>query len=328
MEYFGYAADVGGTTVKLGFFSSERLLLEKWEIPTDTQDGGARILSGVAASLNAHRAAHPLPDGALLGAGAGVPGPVRGGRFVDGCVNLGWSGVKDAGGELSALLSLPAVCANDANIAALGEQWAGGGRGFSDMVLATLGTGVGGGIVSGGRLVTGAHGSGGEIGHIQVEPGETEPCSCGLRGCLEQYASARGMVRLAEKYLAAHPGPSGLRALPHPTAKDIWDLAKAGDAAALAVSERFCGYLGRGLAAVAAVADPQVFVLGGGVSRAGEPLLRGTEKAFRRFAFHACAGAEFRLAALGNDAGIYGCMKLLLDSVRTDGQAAAPRYGQ
>lgn len=282
-----YGIDLGGTTVKLGLFSG-KTLLRKWEIPTDISNGGKNIISDIVRSLP------ETADGAAIG----VPGAVLPDGTVNRCVNLGW-GVCRPGDEFTALTGIPCSMCNDANAAAVGEQWQGGGREYESILLATIGTGVGGGIVFGGHLIQGAHGAGAEIGHICVEPAETEPCTCGNKGCLEHYCSATGIARMAEK--------AGLGRL---TAKDVFDLARSGDAVALSVVDRACDILGRGLAAACAVIDPEAIVLGGGVSRAGEFLRVRVESAFRKYAFHACRETAVCLAQLGNDAGIYGAARL------------------
>lgn len=284
-----YGIDVGGTTVKLGLFSDGQLL-KKWEIPTDKTENGQNIIADIVRSLP------EKADGAAIG----VPGAVLPDGTVNRCVNLGW-GICRPGDEFTALTGIPCRMANDANLAAVGEHWRGGGMGFQSILLVTLGTGVGGGIVNEGTLLTGAHGAGGEIGHICVNPDEEEPCSCGNHGCLEQYCSATGISRLAKK--------AGLGIL---TAKDVFDRAAAGDPAAVSVVETACDLLGRGIANVCAVFDPDAVVLGGGVSKAGEFLRIRVENAFRRFAFHACRETRICLAALGNDAGIYGAAKLAM----------------
>jgi glucokinase len=202
--------------------------------------------------------------------------------------------------------------ANDANIAALGEMWMGGGMGSQDIVMVTLGTGVGGGIIIDGRIHTGTNGAGGEIGHIVVNDKETENCNCGKKGCLEQYASATGVVRLAKKYLSENKQETILNAETL-SAKDVFDAVKEGDEAAIAIAEEFGSYLGMALASIAAVVDPEVFVLGGGVSKAGEILIELVHKNFVPRAFWATREAKITLATLGNDAGIYGGARLALE---------------
>ena len=309
MERYRFGIDLGGTTVKLGLFDDEGTLLEKWEIPTRTANGGAAILPDIADSVAAALARHGLTREQVRGAGLGVPGAVTEGRHVAPCVNLdGWGG--DMGAALSALCGFPVRVVNDANAAALGELWRGGGAGCRNMVFLTLGTGVGGGVVVDGRLLTGAHGCGGELGHIKVNVGEDELCGCGRRGCLEQYASATGVVRTAKRLLAGTDTPSALRE-GEVSARAVFDCAKAGDALALEAVELFADTLGQALGAISCVCDPEKFVIGGGVSAAGSFLLDKLVPAFRRYAFPPAEGTAFALASLGNEAGIYGCACLV-----------------
>ena len=207
----------------------------------------------------------------------------------------------------------PVKAGNDANVAALGEMWQGGGKGYSDVVMVTLGTGVGGGIIVNGKIIAGSNGAGGEIGHIMVNEEETDVCGCGKKGCLEQYASATGIVRMAKKALATESRETTLKSLSELTAKDIFDAAKAGDAVAMELVEKLGEVLGSALAAVACVVNPEVFVIGGGVSKAGTILIDVTEKNFMDRTFHACRNAKFAMATLGNQAGMYGCVQMLLD---------------
>lgn len=312
MKQYIFGIDLGGTTVKLGLFTLEGKLLDKWEIPTRTADVGAEILPDIAAALKAKQEERGISVSQVAGVGLGVPGAVLEDRFVKPCVNLqGWGG--DAAGALSALCGCPVKVVNDANAAALGEMWLGGGKGYSNVVFVTLGTGVGGGIIVDSKLLTGVHGSGGEIGHIKVNPAETVACGCGKKGCLEQYTSATGVVREARRRLAASDAPSLMRQSDPLTSKDVFDCAKAGDALALEVVDFFADYLGRGLACVSCVCDPQVFVLGGGVSAAGQIIIDRAAEAFRCYAFPAAEETRLVLARLGNDAGICGAARLVLD---------------
>ncbi len=312
---YGFGVDLGGTTVKLAYFDENGNMLDKWEIPTVLDNCGAGVLPDIANAVNVYVKEKQLDPALLVGIGIGVPGPVDNQGIVCSCVNLGWDRT-DVRSILSGLTGLAVSVGNDANVAALGESWKGGGQGCGNMVLATLGTGVGGGIVVGGKLVCGIHGAGGEIGHMVLVPEETESCNCGKRGCVEQFCSATGIVRLAKRYLAAYEGQSVLRGAEKLTAKDVFDAAKAQDPAALAILDQIYDYMGQFLANICCVVDPEMIVLGGGVSRAGQILLEGTEKAFRRYAFHACKATRFALAQLGNDAGAYGAFKLVLDEYR------------
>ena len=309
---YGFGIDLGGTTVKLGLFTENAELLRKWEIPTDTSDGGKNILPDIAEAILGELEARGIDKGDVLGAGIGVPGPVSDQRVVNNCINLGW-GVVDLQASLGALLGMPVKAGNDANVAALGESWQGGGKGYSSMVLVTLGTGIGGGIVLNGKILEGAHGAAGEIGHMTLDRNETEPCGCGKFGCAEEYGSATGIVRTARRYLASHDIPSPLRELEAITAKDIFDLAKTGDEAAQGILDRVYDDLGVFLAGVCCVLDPEVVVIGGGVSKAGQILLDCIRPYFVKYMFHTGRNIPFALASLGNDAGIYGAVKMILN---------------
>ncbi|MBE6995844.1 MAG: ROK family glucokinase [Ruminococcaceae bacterium] len=313
MKPYVFGADIGGTSVKLGFFSADGALIEKWEIPTRTENGGEAILPDVAASVREAMARHGIAGGQVEGIGIAVPGPVDAAGVVYKCVNLGW-GVFSIRERMRELLpEIPVVAAgNDANVAALGELWQGGGRGYRSAVMITLGTGVGGGVVLDGKIVAGKNGGAGEIGHITVEPEETLECTCGKRGCLEQYASARGVADLAKRMLAECNTPSALRDLGDFTAKELCEQAERGDVMALSVLERFGDYLGRAMSFISCTVDPDVYIIGGGMSRAGEIVLAPVRKAYRKYAFHVSAGTDAVIADLGNDAGIYGCAKMVL----------------
>ena len=311
---YGFGIDLGGTTVKIAYFDETGNMLEKWEIPTVTANGGSQILPDIAASIRQFMDAHNIADTAVLGLGIGVPGPVNSKGIVNKCINLGW-GVFNIAEELTALTGFPVKAGNDANVAALGEFWKGGGMGCNNVVFITLGTGVGGGIVIEGNLLHGAHGSGAELGHMVLNRNETVPCNCGKYGCVEQYCSATGIVRMAKQYLAGNSVSSALNAIENLTCKDIFDAAKAGDEAANAILEQVYAYLGEFLGNVCSVVNPEMVVIGGGVSKAGQVLIDGIVPHFHKYVFHAASKVEFALASLGNDAGAYGAFKLALDAV-------------
>ena len=310
---YGFGVDLGGTTVKIAYFDETGKLLEKWEIPTVTANKGAQILPDIAASLLSYIEKKGIDRETILGIGIGVPGPVSDDGIVNRCENLFW-GVFNLHEQLQKLTGLPVKAGNDATVAALGECWKGGGQGCKNMFLATLGTGVGGGIVIDGNVILGARGAAGEVGHMVLCRDEKEPCNCGKYGCAEQYCSATGVVRLATRRLAEDQAPSSLRQLEKITCKNVFDAAASGDLVAEEVLDRYFQLLAEFLANVCDVINPEVVVLGGGVSKAGQVLIDGVEKYFKKFVFHANGDVRFALADLGNDAGAYGAFKLALDA--------------
>ena len=316
MKEYAFGIDLGGTTAKIGLFTTAGALLEKWEVPTDTSNAGEHILENLAAAIMGKMQEKAIPAEQVEGVGIGVPGPVLDSSVVPiVCANLGGWGQRNVSAQLSGLLDgLKVLVGNDANVAALGEFWKGGGQGCDNMVFVTLGTGVGGGIVVEGKLLHGAHGSGAEIGHLVLNRDETVPCNCGKRGCVEQYCSATGIVRLAKRHLDSTDAPSSLRTLKNLTCKDIFDAGKAGDKEALIILDRYYAYMGEFLGDVCTTVDPEVVVIGGGVSKAGQVLIDGILPYFHKYVFHAASGARFTLASLGNDAGAYGAFKLALDA--------------
>lgn len=313
MSSYAVGVDIGGTTVKLGLFRADGTVLDKWEIPTDTQDGGSRVLPDVARSIAERLDRAQISLQQVAGIGIGVPGPVDGHGVVNNCVNLGWgvTNVKEHVMQLLPGITNVAV-GNDANIAALGELWQGGGKGYSSAIMFTLGTGVGGGVVLDGSILPGANGAAGEVGHITIEPEETVPCSCGKRGCLEQYASANGLVFLTKRMLAQSSTPSPLRDMSGFSAKDVCDLAREGDEMSKSIVDRCAFYLGLAMSYVSCTIDPQVFIVGGGMSRAGAVLLDRVAAHYAKYAFHPSANTPIVQAQLGNDAGIYGCAAMIL----------------
>ena len=305
-----YGVDIGGTTVKIGLFQTDGTLLEKWEVVTRTDNGGEAILPDVAESIRNKSAERGITKEEVVGLGVGVPAATING-IVNSTSNLGW-GYVNVKAELEELTGYPVEVGNDANVAALGEMWKGGGKGCKNLIMVTLGTGVGGGIILNGHIHTGVRGAGGEIGHLCVEDNESEMCGCGRSGCLEQYASATGIVRIAKRRLANNTDETVLNA-DSVTAKDVFDAVKAGDKVAMEIAEKFGEYLGNALSDIAVILDPEIFVIGGGVSRAGEVLLQYIKKYYMEKALWDNDKVEFELAQLGNDAGIYGAAKLALE---------------
>lgn len=314
MKEYAFGIDLGGTTAKIGLFTTTGDLLEKWEVPTDTSDQGVRILPNLAAAVQDKMAQRSLRPDQIEGVGLGVPGPVQDSSVVAiVCANLGGWGDCDAGAQLSQLLGgLRVQVGNDANVAALGEIWMGAAKGCRSAVMVTLGTGVGGGVVADGKLIEGAHGAGGEIGHITVNPQETAQCGCGKHGCLEQYSSATGVVRCMNKLLEQNPDvPCTLRGRNF-AAKDVFDAARSGDKLAQQEVEDMTLTLALALGNIAAITDPEMFLVGGGVARAGDVLLEPLSRHYQANAFLSCRNTPIRLASLGNDAGIYGAVRLIV----------------
>ena len=300
-KQYCFGVDIGGTTVKMGVFQTDGKLLYKWEIPTRRENNGETILPDITESIFQKIEEYNIAKEDVVGVGIGVPTAVTSDGRAKKTTNIGWPD-KNIKQEMEERTGFKVNVGNDANVAALGEMWQGGGAGYSNLVMVTLGTGVGGGIIINGRIVTGAHGGAGEIGHLFMNDEETECCGCGKTGCLEQYASATGIARFAKQ-----------KNMGDVTAKDVFDAVKAGDQVAIEVAEEFGAYLGYALANIAAVVDPEIFVIGGGVSKAGEVLFEYIEKYYLEKAFWAHEEAKFVLATLGNDAGIYGAAKLALE---------------
>ena len=290
MEKKCIGIDVGGTTVKIGIFETDGTLVYKWEVPSRKEENGAYILPDVAASIRKKLNERGIPMDAVIGAGMGFPGPVQPDGYVEVCVNLGWRDLNPQKILSELLDGMPVRSGNDANVAALGEMWQGGGKGCHDIVMVTLGTGVGGGVVHDQKIVAGRH------------------------GCLEQVASATGIAREARRKMAAKPDASVMRAYGDAiTAKNVLDAAKAGDALALEVMDTVCYYLGWALATISMTVDPEIFVIGGGVSKAGTFLTDWIDRYYRELTPISENKGEVRLATLGNDAGIYGAARLILD---------------
>ncbi len=306
-----FGVDVGGTSIKLGLFSYKGSLLKKWEIPTDVSNSGEMILPSITEFITTKLNEMKIPLNQVVGIGIGVPGPVDRYGIVHKCINLGW-GNFSVSEKMHSLIDIPVKVNNDANLAALGESWQGCAYEYNNIIFVTLGTGVGGGIVYNKNLIITKNGSSGEIGHITVNTNETKICSCGKSGCLEQYASAGGIVSYAKELICTKKYDSSLNALSSLTAEDIFNAAKENDRLALDVLDYVGYYLGLGISTVSNTLDPDVIVIGGGISKAGDILINTIKKYYKVNAFHTLKDTEFRLATLGNDAGIYGAARLFI----------------
>ncbi|HEL1545548.1 TPA: ROK family glucokinase [Streptococcus suis] len=310
--------DLGGTSVKLAILTTEGEIQEKWSIKTNILDEGSHIVPDIIDSIKQRFETHGLTKDDFLGVGMGSPGVVDSeAGTVIGAYNLNWKTLQLVKDQFETALGLPFFIDNDANVAALGEQWVGAGNNNPNVVFMTLGTGVGGGVIAAGNLIRGVKGAGGELGHITVDFDEPFACTCGKKGCLETVASATGIVNLSRRYADQYAGDAKLKQMiddgQDVTAKDVFDLAKEGDDLALIVYRHFSEYLGVACANIAAVLNPAYIVLGGGVSAAGEFLLDGVRKIFAENSFPQIKeSTQIVLATRGNDAGVLGAASLVL----------------
>lgn len=303
--------DLGGTSVKLAILTEEGEVQQKWSIETNTLDGGKQIVPDIIESVHHHLDLYQMDATDFVGIGMGSPGAVdRIKGTVTGAFNLNWKKKQEVKKTIENALQIPFFIDNDANVAALGEKWKGAGADNKDVVFITLGTGVGGGIIANGALVHGVADSGGEIGHITIDPGGFE-CSCGKRGCLETVASATGILNLARKYSDEFAGDSTLKNMIDDgrqiTAKVVFDQAKEEDEFAKMVVDRFAYFLGLACSHIGNMLNPQYIVIGGGVSNAGEFLIEQVRHYFEEYSFPNVRNTtKIRRAELGNDAGVIG----------------------
>lgn len=307
-----FGVDIGGTGIKFGAFDENGQLLEKWSLPTDLSDSGKKIIPDVAKSIRTY-IDNMTGSYEISGIGMGIPGPVDKSGYVKTCVNLHWTEFNPVEELKKEFPSVLIAAGNDANVAALGEYYKGAGKEYSSMMLITLGTGVGGGIVIDGNVLLGANGLAGEIGHISGGVEETEKCNCGNVGCIDQFASATGIVRIMKKLLNEHDIFSKLRNTENLTAKDVCMAAEQGDALALQCIDICMGALGTGLAYFSHAFDPEAYVIGGGVSKAGNLIINSIKKAYLKKMFLMKKGADIKVATLGNDAGIIGACMLVMN---------------
>lgn len=311
MKKYVIGMDLGGSSCKLGIFTDQGELLASWKVATKKREDSSAILGNIADSLKVQLRKMGIDHEEVLGAGMGIPGVVRKNGNSCTCVNLGWID-KNVKTEMERYLNLPVAILNDANAAALGELWAGSGKGVSSLVLFTLGTGVGGGIILNGEPVSGAFGAGGEVGHLTVSSEEKNVCGCGRYGCLEQYVSATGIVHTMKKRIQSDKGKGKGFCEKEYTAKDVFDAARDKDPTALEVVEFTGEMLGKAMANISSIVDPELYLIGGGVSEAGDILLNSVTKYFYQHVLSMSSDARVRLASLGNEAGIYGAARSVL----------------
>lgn len=309
---YGFGVDIFGTETKIGFFDETGKLLKKWKIPTPMSGSGNQILPSIAEEIEGFLARSRIFDDDVIGIGVGIPGPVSNTGMVNKCVNFGW-GIFNINRALSGLTGFKVASGNIANLSALGECWKGSGS--RNMVFIAMNTGLGGAVVCDGNVVHGAHGGGGELGHIVINKAEREACTCGRYGCVEQYCSPSGIIRVANRYLDSSRVPSVLRKRSLTDYQQVVAAAAGGDKAAQAIMEQVYDYLGHFLSAVCCVTNPDTIVLGGSFGNLGPAVLDGVSASFNRYIFHANQNVRFQFARLGTDACIYGAFKALLDSL-------------
>ncbi|MDO4902986.1 MAG: ROK family glucokinase [Limosilactobacillus sp.] len=310
-----FGVDLGGTTIKFAILTENGEIQQKWSIRTNILDEGSHIVPDIIDSINHHLELYKMTPDQFVGIGMGTPGTInRDKGTVVGAYNLNWKTTQEVKSQIEKGTGMKFALDNDANVAGLGERWKGAGNEGDDVAFITLGTGVGGGIISNGRLVHGVVGAGGEVGHMIVEP-DGYLCTCGNHGCLEQYASATGVVHLAQDLAEEYEGNSKLKSLidngDEITSKIVFDLAKENDYLANKVVDKMAFYLGLASANLSNALNPEYLVIGGGVSAAGQFLLNRVQENFEKFAFPTVrTSTKLKLAQLGNDAGVIGAASL------------------
>lgn len=315
------AIDLGGTTAKLAIVSTKGEILQKWSVKTNNLNEGQAIVPNLIESIQERLDLYKLTPNDFLGIGMGSPGTVdHVGLTVTGAYNLNWHDTVHVGKMFEEAFDLPFYLDNDANIAALGEQRYGSGENASDVVMVTLGTGVGGGIIVDGKILHGHTGAAGEVGHMTIDKHSGIHCTCGKIGCLEALASATGLINLTRKYSEEYSGDSLIKQQiddgEELSAKEIFDAAQADDTFAKHVVEQFGDYLGMGCSHIVNMLNPEKIVLGGGVAQAGEYLRSLVSKYCDEYTFPALKGkTDIVIASLGNDAALLGAAELVNDGV-------------
>jgi len=306
--------DIGGTTVKIGMVNDDGEIIHKWEIPTTIGDQSHLLVHHIWKSILEQVDSLSLKTTQLCGMGIGAPGFINNKTgIVHEAVNIGWKNYHLAD-EFKEISGLPVFVENDANVAALGENWKGGGNHAKHLIAVTLGTGVGGGIITDGAVLTGESGTAGEIGHLTIDP-DGYDCNCGRRGCLETITSATGIVNQAMDVIATNPesklaifykDQGGL------TAKDVFSFAHTGDPLSQEIIDHTADVLGRALANTAIITNPSIILIGGGVSKAGDQFIGLIDTYFKNYALKRISeNCEVKIAELGNDAGMIGAAYLV-----------------
>ena len=311
MKYYA-GIDLGGTNTKIGLVDEDGNIIFTTIVKTDSMEGFEKTIQRLSKILLQQVKSFGLNFDDVQSVGVGVPGPVLNSRVVKFWANFPWKNGVDLALEFEKNLGKPVKADNDVNVITLGEMWKGSAQGYKNVLGLAIGTGIGGGIIVDGKLVSGENGAGGEVGHIKVER-DGKLCGCGQKGCWEAYASATGLIREAQSRLAVNK-TNGLyeqvigRDL---EAKDIFDVAKEGDAFALDLVDYEADYIALGIGNLLNVLDPEIVVVGGGVSLAGDILFNKVKERLKRYAFPSTTeNLKIVAASLGNDAGILGAAYL------------------
>ncbi len=308
--------DVGGTGIQVGAVNVKGEIIARGAVPTRTDlpfEEQVRQIAHCALSLRTEDDQSPLSPEDVVSVGVGIPGIANRDGVVINCTNMNWHYLPFRE-TFRKYMDKPVYIDNDANVAALAESVAGISKGSSSSVFITLGTGIGSGIILNGRIWSGAHGIGGELGHTIMEI-DGIPCSCGNNGCLERYCSATAIIRMAREAVRIHPKSAILAACNGDprliNARIVFDAARDGDPIAEKLFRRYVSYLSQAVANVVNFLDPEVIVLGGGVSKAGAFLLEPVREEFPRYViFGDQPLPSLELAVLGPDAGIIGAAML------------------
>lgn len=310
---FAVGVDIGGTTIKFGLFQREGECIYETRQDTGAERPYEQVLIDIVNVIKNMLKENKVSEEDLVGIGIGIPGPVTGESKVNHCVNLGWEEV-DVGHYIKRHFNCQVKVGNDANVAALGEIWTGAAKGYRSMVLVTLGTGIGGGIVIDGKILAGSHGAGGEIGHMPfLQQALNRICGCGGKRCFEQMCSAPNIVIRAKELLEKSDQESVLREnISNLDTEIIYKAAARGDKLAIEITDETAKEMGRALAIIGAVIDPEVFVIGGGVSAAGDGLFKPLRNYYEKYCFREGKDVPIIRASLGNRAGIFGAASLVI----------------
>jgi glucokinase len=308
MERLFIGMDVGGTNLRSALVNSSGSILERRRCASRIEEGRGAFCERLLAEVSSLKESADLRGAFVAAIGVGVPGLIGRDGLIHSSVNMKPLDGFNLAEFVKAHTGLTTVCGNDANVIALGEQRFGAGRGISSCMVVTIGTGLGSGLILDGRLWTGHGGFAAEFGHVTVDP-EGIPCPCGNRGCLEQYVSAGALVRFARERMAG-------KADDLLTADRVADLARKGDAAALAAFDQMGFWLGTGLASLTNTLNIQAVVIGGGVSASFDLLLPSLQRTIQQRCFSLIyAGVEIEKAFLGDDAGLFGAAAMVFDGV-------------